>query len=228
MKKYISLLLMCLSFMSCGFSLTATHPGAIPPNGPKEDNSVVRGIAVVQVDAYQSSAWTRLFSFMTPAYAASTATTTVTYNNAAAVTFTINAAGLTGGSFTGDTLSLGSFTVTALKDNNLKVCAPGGTTKCTTAILRVYTTGATAGFINTSDSPVYGNPVYTTGDNPTTALPLNTPGISLDTISGMPVSKHKVNLSDFTPTTFSVTSDFVNGGSGLYSMVYVVEYALAP
>jgi hypothetical protein len=198
-----------------------------PTIGPSlVDGSIVRATALVEVASFHTTAWHNIF--FSNAYAASTATTVVTYNNAPSVTFTINAAALVAGSFTGDTLSLGSFTITALKDNHLNVCNPGGNTKCTTAILRVYTTGATAGFVNTSASPQYGNNVFTTGENPATALPLSSPGVAIQTLSGMASSKHTVKLSDFSPTTFSVTSDFANGGDGLYSMSYVVEYALAP
>lgn len=217
-----------LTFLNgCGGNYTL---GNIPTPGPKADNSVVRGVAVVEVNSDHQSAMMNLFNnlLLQRAYAASTASTVVTYNNAASVTFTINATGLVGGAFTGDTLSLGSFTLTALKDNNLKVCNPGGNTKCTQAILRVYNTGALAGFINTSDSPQYGAPVYTTGDNPVTALGLGSPGVEIEQLTGMVSSKHKVNLSDFSTTTFNVTSDFSNSGTGSYSMTYVVEYALAP
>lgn len=220
------------ALMGCGRDTTRTGmPPIAPEPGPREnDDAIVRGVAAFTISAEKENEFAKLFNslLMPSAFAVSTASTVVTYNNAPSVQFTINVASFVAGSFTGDTLSLGSISISALKDNNLKVCNPGGNTKCTTAILRVYTTGATAGFVNTSDTPQYGVPVYTTGDNPTTAVPLLSPGVSLDTLSGMAASKHTVKLSDFTPTTFQVSADFANGGSGNYSMTYVVEYALAP
>lgn len=214
-----------LSFLiiGCGNDLAKINY-SVPTYGNREDGSVVRGVAVYTVTSQKEYSLWKFLGFS--AYAASTATVTVTYNNAPSVTFTINATNFVAGVFTGDILSLGSFTITALKDNHLKVCNPGGNTKCTSAFLRVYSTGSIAGFVNTTDS--YGLPIYTSGDNPATPLVLNSPGTNLDSLTGMATTKHTVRLSDFTPTTFNVTSDFTNGGDGPYQVVYVVEYALAP
>lgn len=217
----------------CGTDPSFSSPKDFPQLGTQEDDSVVRGIAVLTVESEQQTAMNKMIEgfknlFMIPeAKAVSTATTTVTYNNAASVTFTLNAATFTAGTFTGNTLSLGSFTITALRDNNLKVCTPGGTTKCTTAILRVYSTGTVTGFVNTTDG-TYGAPIFTSGLNPTTALVLATPGTPIDQINGMATTKHTVNLADFSTPTHTVTSDFTDAGSGNYSVTFVVEYALAP
>lgn len=230
--KSLLLALSLLALTACGGrSFQPVGNGFVPPNGPSVvDDSIVRGVAVITVTTDQTLAIFKYLNdlLMSTAFAASTATTTVTYNNAPAVTFTINTAALTAGAFTGDTLSLGAVTVSSLKDNNLKLCAPGGNTKCTTAILRVYTTGSVAGFVNTSDSPQYGAPVFASGLNPTTALPLLSPGVAVQQVTGMANSKHTVLLTDFPSPTYNVTSDFSNAGSGSYSMVFVVEYALAP
>lgn len=203
----------------------------IPQLGPSLiDESIVRGIALVSVSSDQTSSIVKLFKeiFFLKSATASTGTTTVTYNNAPSVTFTLNTATLTGGAFTGNILSMGAVTVSALKDNNLKLCGGGGNQKCTTAILRVYTTGSVAGFVNTSDSPQYGVPVFVSGLNPATALVIGSPGVNVDQVTGIPSSKHTIQLSDFAPTTYNVTSDFSNAGSGTFQMTFVVEYALAP
>lgn len=214
-------------FLGCGRSTVLGNP--IPAPGPQPDNSVVRGIAVYTITSDQPDSITRFFRNLLNFNAyASTGSTTVTYNNAPSVTFTLNVASFSAGSITNSVLSLGSIAVSALNDNNLKVCNPGGNTKCTQALFRVYNTGTVAGFVNTSDSPQYGAPVYTSGQNPTTALVLNSPGVQVDSLTGIPTNKHTVKLSDFPSPTYTVTSDFSNAGSGSYSMTYVFEYALAP
>lgn len=229
MKKIMVLAFLALT--ACGQQQFQPVTAVIPANGPSTiDDSIVRGVALVTVTTTQVSAFFKFINnlIMPTAIAQSTASTVVTYNNASAVTFTINTTALIAGAFTGNTLSLGSVTVSALKDNNLKLCAPGGNTKCTTAIMRVYTTGSTAGFINTTDTPQYGAPVFASGLNPTTPLIIGSPGTAVQQVTGMASSKHTVQLSDFPTPTYNITSDFSNAGTGSYSTTFVVEYALAP
>lgn len=157
---------------------------------------------------------------------AATGSTTVTYTNAAAVNFTINVAALVAGAFTGNTLSLGHVDLSTLSDNNLKICNPGGNTKCTQAIIRTYSTGTVQGFVNTVDS--YGLPLFAGTLAPTTAIGLNTTGaVQLQTYI-IPITDHKVTIADFTTTAYNVTSDFSNAGAGNYSVTLVLEYVLAP
>jgi len=209
MKKSISLIMSCVFLSACGGVATVGKIGS--------DETVVHGRAYVHVSNGSSNSGV---------HQRSSASTTVTYTNAPSTTFTINAASLVPGSFTGTTLSLGSVTVSSLQDNNLKVCNPGGNTKCTQGIIRVYTTGTVAGFVNTVD--LYGAPVYTGTLNPTTQVGLNSVGAVQVELTTIASSTHALNLSAFPSPTYSVNSDFSNAGAGNYSMVYVVEYALAP
>lgn len=203
----------------------ASNP--LPPiDTPLPDNTVVHGQAVVFVSSTQETALFKLFNSLMPSAYASTGSVVVTYNNSASTNFTINANSLVAGAFTGNTLSLGSVSLATLDDNNLKVCNPGGNSKCTSAIIRVYNTGSLAGFVNTADS--YAAPVYAGTLNPSTALGLNSAGavqVQTASISG---STHRLTISSFPSPTYNVTSDFSNAGAGSYSMTFVVEYALAP
>jgi hypothetical protein len=155
-----------------------------------------------------------------------TGSATVTYSNSPAVNFKIDASALVAGAMTGSTLSLGKVTVSDLSDNALNICGSNGKTKCTKAIIRLYTTGSIAGFVNTSDSTSYGVPVFASGLNPTTALTLGSPGVTAQQVS-IASNTHVLKLSDFTAPTYDITSDFSNAGAGQYSMTLVVEYALS-
>lgn len=214
----------------CGSSQDESgHGPAIPPGvgpGAQDDGSVVRGVAIVTITNTQETQLTKLFGLLMPSAYAATGSMVVTYVNAASVSFTINTAAFLAGSFTGTTLSLGHVDLASLDDNSLKVCNPGGNTKCTQGIIRVYTTGTTAGFVHTVDG--YGAPVYTGSLNPSTALGLNTAGAVQVQNVAIAGNKNRLRLSDFPTPDYAVTSDFSNAGSGSYSMTYVVEYALAP
>lgn len=229
MKNVIILAFLALT--ACAGQEQGFQPVALPPIGNSPiDDSTVRALAFVTIQSSQQTAFHKILNTLSllPTAFASTGTTTVTYSLAPSVTFSINVAGLTGGTFTGNTLNMGSISIATLSDNNLKICNPGGNTKCTQAIMRVYTTGAVAGFVNISDSPQYGAPVYVGTLNPSTAITLNSPGVAVQQVTGMAASKHTVVLSDFPTPTYAVTSDFSNAGTGSYSMGFVLEYALAP
>ncbi len=161
---------------------------------------------------------------MPSAYAA-TGTTVVSYNNAAAVGFTINIAALAPGAYTGSTLSYGSISLATLSDNSLKVCGVGGTTKCNTAIIRMYTTGSVAGFVNTDES--YGVPLYAGSLNPSSPLGLNSAGsVQVQTYT-IPGSTHKLTMANFPSPQYNMSVDMSNAGSGQYDTNLVVEYALS-
>lgn len=226
MKLPIALLLSSCLF-GCGSSGTPNGPN--PPKNPVPIDEVIHGMAIIQVSAQQSDMFSRLMSHFFPVAYAATGTTTVTYTNSPNTTFTLDVSSLAPNftpTFTGSTLNLGNVTVSALSDNNLKVCNPGGNTKCTTATIQVYTTGSVAGFVNTADS--YGAPVYTGTLNPTTQIGLNTAGaVAVQTFT-IGSTVHRLTLADFPSPTYAVTSDFSNAGAGSYSMTYVVQYALSP
>lgn len=253
--KTLVLALLTLSLMSCGRTQvmerdrptkpiptppTENTPTGLPevkpsddlsdnlsPIGPDgTDDAVVRARIIYNVTADEQSFISKVLQLVLPYSWAATASTTITYTNAPNVTFTVNNANFIAGTMTGDTLSLGNLSLTALDDNHLKVCNPGGNTKCTNAAIRMYTTGSVAGFVHQSDN--YGLPVYAGTLNPSTALGLNAVGsvqVQTLTIAG---NKKRVKLSDFPTPTYAVTSDFTNAGSGSYSMSLVLEYVLLP
>jgi hypothetical protein len=156
--------------------------------------------------------------------------TAITYNNPATVVgFTLSSTALTAGSFTGDILSFGNFSVSGLDDNKLKVCpatgeANGGNTKCNRAKIRVYSaTGDANGvFQNTTDG--YYIPLLVEG-MPVGVGVANAAYVQTLTIAG---NKNRLRASDFTSANpnFPVTMDFSNGGAGSYSATLIVEYVL--
>jgi hypothetical protein len=195
------------------------EPGA---QANPDDGYLVRARAFY--DLYSSHDYALIGLLMLTAYAA-TGSTNVSYNNAASVSFTINVASFAASGFTGDTLNLGSVALATLSDNHLKICGVGNNQKCTQAIIRVYTTGTIGGFVHSVDS--YGLPVYAGTLNPSSPVGLNAAGsVQVQTYT-IPGNKNKITLVDFPSPTYNVTSDFSNAGSGLYSMTFVVEYALA-
>lgn len=234
--KYLFTLLSLLFVVGCGGPELTNPCNArgcansidVPPLGSQDDGSVVRGIAVVNISSEQESAMHKVFNFFQLPHAyASTATTSVVYNNAAAVTYTVNVAALVPGAFSGLNLNLGSFNITALKDDDIEVCGPLNDTQCVNAYLRVYTTGASSGFVNTTHVPGYSVPLYTSGINPAVPVPLSPANLNIKTVLAMDPSKHVVNLVDFVTTSYTLKADFSNAGFGSYSATYVIEYALS-
>lgn len=231
MKKFL-LLVALLIVSGCGSNAPQGSSGfsagePLPPVGEVlPDDSVIRGRAEVQVDASQDTAFHKVLKMLMPYAYAATGVTTVTYTNAASVSFTINVASLGASGFTGTTLNLGSVALATIDDNSLKVCNPGGNTKCTNAYIRVYTTGSVAGFVQQAD--LYGAPVYAGTLNPSTAVGLLAAGSVQVQAVAIAGNKNRLRLSDFPTPTYAVTSDFSNAGAGSYSMNFVVEYVLAP
>ena len=237
MKNLLAILLTLVTLTACGPGFKASSPLS-QPGVPAADGSVVVGRAIVQVSTpgeflTMSGKMLRLFrELIEPmAYASSTpgrGSTTVTYTNAPTVTYTLNVSGLAPTftpTFTSETLNLGSVTISALTDNNLKVCG-SGSQKCTQSLIRVYTTGSTAGFLNTGDT--YGTPVYAGTLNPTTQVGLTSAAAVVVQQFTIPASENKQHLTDFPSPTYAISSDFSNAGSGNYSMALVVEYVLTP
>lgn len=230
MKSVFVLLVALLTLAGCGSDAPQNNGGsaeALPPVGqPLPDDSIVRGRAQFQVSASNDTAFNKFFKELMPYAYAATGGYTVTYTNAASVSFTINVAAFAAAGFSGDTLSLGHVDLASLDDNNLKICGVGGNQKCQKAIIRVYTTGSVSGFVNTDDG-AYGAPVYAGSLNPLTAVGLNSAGavqVQVVTIAG---NKNRLRLSDFSSPQYNVNADFANAGSGNYSMNFVVEYVLS-
>ena len=158
-----------------------------------------------------------------------TGTIPVTFSNSASSTMTLDVSKFKIPTITSDSLDFGLFALSALKDNNLSVCGTTGKLKCTTAMVRVYTTGtAGAGFYNAVGG--YGAPM-TAGlpSTPLLTVGLNVAGAAILQTMTIPASKNVLQLSDFTPVaSYSLKGDFTNAGAGSYSTTIVVEYALSP
>lgn len=210
-------------------SIQVTEKDVLPPVGvPFDDGAVVHGRAITTVVSDHDGSIAKVLRKigLSVAYAQSSGSTIVTSINADSTQFSINATNLVAGGFNGDTLSLGEFSIAGLNDNKLRVCGSNGRTKCTKAVIRVYTMGSLSGFVNTADS--YGVPVYCGTLNPTTAVGLLAAGsVQVQNIA-IPANKNKLTIADFPSPTYGVGSDFSNAGSGSYAMTFVVEYVLLP
>jgi hypothetical protein len=228
--KNISVLVLCLALVSCGRTTTETGSGATPPSSPvgslpignQSDGSVIKGRVTVNVGT-----GTQTHQAHELDQNVGDSNNSITYTDGPNVTFTVNTATFLPGVINGTTLSLGDFILTALNDNNLEVCGPNNNAQCTTAVLRVYTTGTLAGFVNTTDPSPYGVNVFTSGLNPTIPVVLGEPGVVTETFTILPTT-HQVIFANFPNHQFNVTADFSNAGEGTYQMTYVFEYALLP
>lgn len=225
MRLVRSMLVGCVAAMNAACGSNPPPVGPVPPVGPQSDGSVVRAVAVVHVSRDAPTFARHVWDLIIPPVCAATGSTVVTYNNAGVTSFALDTTAFTPGSFTGTTLSIGNVALSALDDNTLKVCGVGGNQKCLQAIIRVYTTGATAGFVHDVDG--YGAPVYAGNLNPSTEVGLNTAGSVQVQVVSIAANKNRLRLSDLPSPTYPVSADFSNAGSGSYSMTFVVEYALS-
>lgn len=245
MKNIIALVMMALTMVGCG-GFRAANPDLPPVGGPPtfEDPYLIVGRTEIEIVGSASGSYARvkvkkfnLMDLILPqaiAYNGSTPPSAtlaaITYNNPATVVgFTINGAGLVSGGFTGDTLNFGSFAISGLDDNKLKVCpasgeANGGNVKCNRAKIRVYSsTGDANGvFQNTTDG--YYIPLKVGGIDVGVGV-ANAAYVQDYTIAA---NKNRLRVSDLTAQTanFPVTMDFSNGGAGSYSATLIVEYVL--
>ena len=123
-----------------------------------------------------------------------------------------------------DAISLGSVVVDAININKLKICG-GGSDKCTSSIIRMYTTPVTghpgiSGFVNT-----------TTGEG----TPFNADGVSVGLGTGgattldsytIPGSDLKLRNNDFSDLTYTLSIDTSNAEAGDYELDLVLELLL--
>ena len=146
--------------------------------------------------------------------------TNITYTEPEAGAFTLEPGTIAAMELDDDTLSLGTIEVQKIKINKLKICDPGGTTKCTEAIIIIYTTGSTAGFVNTTEG--YGLDVY--ADNQ--AVGLTDANGALVASYTIPANDRKVTAGDFADIVYELEVDISNAGAGDYDMDLVVEILL--
>lgn len=149
----------------------------------------------------------------------------VSYVYVANATMTVNTSGIVA-ALSGDTLDLGEATITNLRDNNLKVCGVHEDTKCTTALILIYTSGtAAAGMYNSTDG--YGVPIVA-GLSTLATVGLARANAAVVQTQAIPGNKNQFRDSDFSTTpTYQIESDFSNAGAGSYSTTLVIEYGLS-
>lgn len=198
---------------------TGNNPNPTPPSG---DPWIVmsRSSTTVHVDAVLG-----LVTYTTTGNDSTQTVTNATMSPSASMT-------MSSASFSVPTLSsvsgvsFGSLNITALSDNNLKICGTGNQ-KCTSAALRVYTTGqAGAGFWNSVDS--YGAPITAyVGTNTPGTVGLNSANATYVETVTIGSTKNVVTLSDFSPApNINIVGDFSNAGAGTYSATINVEFVV--
>ena len=119
-------------------------------------------------------------------------------------------------------LSFGKFSLSKLRDNNLKVCGESGNKKCQFAAIRIYTTGTPGeGYWNTDEN--YGLPIKT-GDFALPHLAENALYLEEIDLSSIRVLK----LSHFSDAVKSIpiNIDFSDAAFGDYSTEIVIDYVL--
>ncbi len=208
------LFLFCVALLAaCGKSSNN------PLDGVRPDEYVVRAHAEFQVTANTAGE--------AIARSAISQTQPVSVTLAASTTMTLDNSSFVAPTITNGVMDFGNLKISALADNNLKVCGAGGNQKCGTALFRIFTQGvAGAGIFNAADN--FGAPLSATLTTPLTVglLVANAAVMQTTTIAA---NKNVVRLSDFTPTpTYNIKADFTNAGAGSYTTTIVVEYALAP
>jgi hypothetical protein len=150
----------------------------------------------------------------------------VSYVYAASATMTVDAAQLVP-ALSGDTLDLGQVSITEIKDNNLKVCGGGENTRCTQALVLIYTTGtASAGMYNSVDG--YGVPIAAGLVAANAVVGLARANAAIVQTHAIQGNKNQFREEDFSAApVYQIESDFSNAGAGSYSTVLVIEYGLS-
>jgi hypothetical protein len=120
-------------------------------------------------------------------------------------------------------LSYGTIDITTLRDNDLRICGPGGNQRCTAAAIRTYTEGTPGpGLWNNTDA--FGLPIKSTGGAEVGLDPAG--AVSVANIA-VPANQRIVRLSNFTanatlPVPYFV--DFTDASAGSYESTIVIEY----
>lgn len=132
-------------------------------------------------------------------------------------TFTLDCNALAVDDTDPDLLVLGTCFVADLRVNKLKICGVGEDEQCTVAKIRMYTTGAHAGFINTTEG--YGVPFLSDGIE-VGLTDLNALDLSSYTITA---NQKRVLKSQFDDTSYDLSVDMSNAGVGDYELNVTIE-----
>ncbi len=132
-------------------------------------------------------------------------------------TFTLDCTAISVDDTNPDLLELGTCFVDKLRVNKLTICGVGGDTKCTVAMIRMYTTGAHAGFINTTAG--YGVPFMSDGNE------IGLSDANANSLSSYPIpaNRRRVNLNHFDDTSYDLSIDMSNAGIGDYELDVTIE-----
>jgi hypothetical protein len=212
--KYL-LLILALYISGCGYFGPDYRDYRPKPEVPEVpyDEYIVIGKAIINISSEDSLSLAE----------------NITYVVANANVFTIDASGISTPVENGDILNVGNIDVSNMKVNNLNQCG-GGSDKCTSAIVRVYTTDVTgsegiAGFVNTDDG--YGIDVTASesgGLSGTAGLDV-AGAVTVDSYT-IPASDRKLTSADFGGVSYDIDVDFSNAGVGSYEMNLVIEIAV--
>lgn len=123
-----------------------------------------------------------------------------------------------------DAISLGSIIIDTINVNKLKVCG-GGSDKCTSSIIRMYTTEVSghpgiSGFVNTTTGE--GVPFLADGNT----VGLSTSGATTLDSYTIPASDKKLRNGDFSDLTYTLGVDTSNAEAGDYELDLVLELLL--
>ena len=120
--------------------------------------------------------------------------------------------------------SFGTLDITALLDNNLTVCGASGTSRCTKAIIRIYTSGTPGpGLWNAVSG--YGLPI----SSGATAIGLDVAGAHVVSSAAISANTRVLNLKSFNINgnlQIPIAVDFSDAEAGSYSSTLNIEYVL--
>jgi hypothetical protein len=223
------MLIMSLVLVSCG-SQEAKIPAG-PINVADQNGLIVIGRTALKITLGENGGYAQLRQLMQqmllPLAYANPESEQVTVVLAPNTQMSMSAADFILPNMANQLLDFGSLRLTALTTNDLRRCPGNPASKCTKALIRVYTSGvAGAGFYNVADG--YGVPLLASGALPEGEVGLGAANARVIQQINIPSNKHTILLSDFNQPVINVKGDFANAGAGTYTTTINVEFALAP
>ena len=144
--------------------------------------------------------------------------------------FTVDISHFIPPTITNSVLDFGYLEISELDDPDTKVCGTNGKTQCTTARIRLLTTGTSAsGLYNSIDQ--YSVPLTAGhrvgGTTPSyTTVGLGVSGSATLQTYTLPDKAKSVDLTNFPSPTYSVRADFTHAGAGTYTTTLALQYVL--
>lgn len=207
--KLLQLLIPTVLLMSCGSPVDLRTKPKHKPTVPKD--YIVVGTTKITISNSEGT------------YAVSPVNANVTYVEPEVGKFDTTAS-IVASADGEDAISLGSVVVDTININKLKVCG-GGSDKCTSSIIRIYTTPVTghpgiSGFVNTTTGE--GIPFLADG----VSVGLDTGGATTVDSYTIPANDNKLRNGDFTDLTYTLGVDTSNAEAGDYELDLVLELLL--